>query len=127
MHKVRCCGPSGYRLHTDRVSHTCSVMVGMYTCGNSLTCYLYPHFLLAESDFSPTSPSFHAHLYNAAVASPLMKLNFFVKSVCETVLKSLFLPPPVFQDLIMRHEWPVCQKSHCRFASQVEWKFETHF
>ena len=68
-------------------------MVGMYTCGNSLTCYLYPHFLLAESDFSPTSPSFHAHLYNAAVACTTNETKFF----CEVRLRNsaeILVPAP---------------------------------
>ena len=34
--------------------------------------------------------------------------------------------PAVYQDLSTCHDWPV-KKSHCRFANQVEGKFETHF
>ena len=30
-----------------------------------------------------------------------------VKSVCETAPKSLFWAPPVYQDLSVRHDWPV--------------------
>ena len=32
---------------------------------------------------------------------------------------------PVHQDWSTRHDWPV-KKRHCRFANQVEGKFETH-
>ena len=35
--------------------------------------------------------------------------KILVKSVCETVPKSLFWVPPIYQDLSMCHDWPVKQ------------------
>ena len=32
--------------------------------------------------------------------------------------------PPVYRDLSMHHDWPL-KKSHCRFANQIERKFES--